>query len=1184
MTKYLSYLKNPAFLSVLGLLSIILLVWFAFPEIKFGENNLALMESAGARAITIIIIMLLWGLNNLRIQQKTRKGNDELVEDINHNNVESARDYVSEQSTEELNLLNKRFSDALNVLKNVKFTGKNSNKGLYELPWYIIIGPPGSGKTTALINSSLQFPLADKIGEASLQGVGGTRNCDWWFTNDAVLIDTAGRYTTQDSHQQVDSKAWEGFLSLLKRNRRRRPINGAIVAISVYDLLLMTDDERSRHALSIRNRLDELMKKLEIRFPVYLMFTKTDLVSGFDQYFSDMSRQEREQVWGITLSDKPENVINDDIQYIKQQYKSLVDRLYERLIPRLHNERDVNRRVLIQGFPQQMENLTPVIENFLTQVFTTNRFSENPYLRGIYFTSGTQNGTPIDRLMSSVSSSFGFAESQSHPVNYSGKSYFLGGLFKNVIFPESELVGINRKYETIFIWLQRTAVATIAFSVIGLFLIWFGTTSRHQLYMMDVQEIITDYKTDLKRFNAWSQDIRTLLPVLNQLAKASVIYDQDEHPWLSGLGLYDGSVDNNADKAYITHLNLLLLPKLKKYLESSLVNSGKDSDIYSTFRSYMMFRNIGYLDKNTVITWFRDNMLDAMKGEATVRKQIESHIVALMNSELESSKLSENIVKDVRRKLLRVPVSKRIYSRLKADSSYNQKLNLLNVLGESVETIFVGSTEQQQALELSPLFTKEIYDSIDISKDSPLLTSLIDERWVLDDGNSNKVDFVKEDLDEISENIKQHYQDDYINAWKKVFSALKIRPFSNIKQATDVISELKDPVFSPFVSILQASSLNTQLSNQLFANLSDDYNKGVTGKTTALLNDTFKGTKVDIEFRELNKLLRENGKKPALITNILADIENLYGFVNEVNNSPDSDKKSFEIVKTRYSKGNTNPITNLISSSSKYPEPVARWLNELSMETWGLLLKNARNYINQEWQNLVYKPYNDGLAGRYPLNRSSRDELAIYDFSSFFKPAGVIDKFFENNIRPFISTRENWQNKIVDNLSLGLSNQSLSQIRKSQQIKEIFFQNNPETPQLDFQMKPQYLGKNSSRFTIELGADRLSYSHGPKFWKNVSWVGDDQNSRVRIIFEDLQEGLHSQAFDGPWAWFKLQDMANVTKTRKSNVYLANYKLKQDKENSSTDDLHVAKFALKARSIKNPFNNELLGNFRCPQSL
>ena len=123
---------------------------------------------------------------------------------------------------------------------------------LYQLPWYVMIGPPGSGKTTALTRSGLHFPAGEGGEGAEIRGVGGTRNCDWFFTSEAVLIDTAGRYTTQDSHAPVDRGAWQGFLDLLKKHRPRQPINGVLVAISASDLL--ADERRARGACPRRAR------------------------------------------------------------------------------------------------------------------------------------------------------------------------------------------------------------------------------------------------------------------------------------------------------------------------------------------------------------------------------------------------------------------------------------------------------------------------------------------------------------------------------------------------------------------------------------------------------------------------------------------------------------------------------------------------------------------------------------------------------------------------------------------------------------------------------------------------------------------------------------------------------------------------------------------------------------------
>ena len=139
------------------------------------------------------------------------------------------------------------------ALATLKTASGNKSGYLYDLPWYVIIGPPGAGKTTALVNSGLKFPLARGATPAAVAGVGGTRYCDWWFTEEAVLIDTAGRYTTQDSDAKSDKESWFSFLDLLKKSRPRQPINGVLVAISIEDILTMSRQDLAAHADAIRD-------------------------------------------------------------------------------------------------------------------------------------------------------------------------------------------------------------------------------------------------------------------------------------------------------------------------------------------------------------------------------------------------------------------------------------------------------------------------------------------------------------------------------------------------------------------------------------------------------------------------------------------------------------------------------------------------------------------------------------------------------------------------------------------------------------------------------------------------------------------------------------------------------------------------------------------------------------------
>ncbi|MFV9615251.1 MAG: type VI secretion system membrane subunit TssM, partial [Gammaproteobacteria bacterium] len=849
MKTVIEFFKNKIVISFIGLIALSLLVWFAGAGIKFGEDNAAPLESTTARLIVILILVALWGLNNLRAQLMSKRQNDNLLNDLEGEQEGMVADISSEQTVEEMQQINQRFTEAMSTLKKLKFKAKGSDKALYELPWYIIIGPPGSGKTTALVNSSLDFPLADQFGKGALQGIGGTRNCDWWFTNEAVLIDTAGRYTTQDSHKVVDSKAWEGFLKLLKKNRRRRPVNGAIVSISIHDLLLQTEEERMQHARTIRTRIDELMDKLEIRFPIYLMFTKADLVSGFAEYFEDLAKEDREQVWGVSLPNAPKATQSPDFDYLEIEYQKLLERLYSRELSRLHTERDVVRRAAIQGFPQQFENLKSVINSFVKQTFIKNRFQYQPYLRGIYFTSGTQDGTPIDRMMTSVSSNFGFARENVNLQYSQGKSFFLGDLFRKVIFPESELVGSNRKYEIFIKWAQRSTYVAIVLTGIGLLTAWAGGVTRHNMFMSEVESYIAEFNAENKRLNSWNKDIRVTLPTLNALAKASIVYDQDEHPWMSGLGLYDGSVDASADDAYEAQLRALFLPRLISYLEKQIQKGHQGGDLYNSFRTYLMFNKIEYIDRQLVSDWFTTDWELTMQGEASSRKELEQHLKALLELDLEAYQLNDNLVTQTRRLLLRVPVHQRIYSRIRSNPEFNQKIDVLNLFGEAVREAYSITPQIEQALKIPYMYTKEGYENIDLSTDSPVVAEIVNDRWVLTGEQNAKVDFIKDDLSEISEKVKDLYMADYSAHWKKIYKTLSVTEFNSIKHATEVLASFTDPVYSPLLSILQVGAANTQLSAQLLQNVNDDHGEGKAAAVTGLLADKFKGTIVDQQFR-----------------------------------------------------------------------------------------------------------------------------------------------------------------------------------------------------------------------------------------------------------------------------------------------------------------------------------------------
>ena len=231
MNAVLAFLVARWFLTFVGTALFAVLLWFFGPFLEF-------LESWVVRLVLIVAMFAIWLGANLLLDWRRRRREAALVEGV----AAAAPDPTVTASAEEVAALRDKLTAALDLLKRARGT-----KGyLYEQPWYAIIGPPGAGKTTALLNAGLRFPLAAEMGQSAVAGVGGTRLCEWWFTEEAVLIDTAGRYTTQDSDEAVDRAGWEGFLDLLKRTRLRQPLNGLIVAMPLTELATAPREERLR--------------------------------------------------------------------------------------------------------------------------------------------------------------------------------------------------------------------------------------------------------------------------------------------------------------------------------------------------------------------------------------------------------------------------------------------------------------------------------------------------------------------------------------------------------------------------------------------------------------------------------------------------------------------------------------------------------------------------------------------------------------------------------------------------------------------------------------------------------------------------------------------------------------------------------------------------------------------------
>ncbi|MES2117602.1 MAG: type VI secretion system membrane subunit TssM, partial [Pseudomonadota bacterium] len=458
---------------------------------------------------------------------------------------------------------------AIATIKGSKMGMVSGARALYELPWYMIIGNPAAGKSSAITHSGLQFPVADGH---IVQGVGGTRNCDWFFTTDGILLDTAGRYAVVDQHREE----WFGFLDLLKKYRKRAPINGIIIAVSIAELRGDDPETGIKLAHSLRKRVQDLIERLEVFAPVYVVFTKVDLIAGFGEFFAKTERSERERVWGATMPYKRKITSQQLLAFFDQGFDELCDGLKEMSLANMAMQRRERMPAGVFTFPLEFATIRPSLRAFLATLFEENPFQFKPVFRGFYFTSALQEGQPVSAQSQHIAKRFALQLPAAQPVTYSGQTgYFLLNLFRKVIFADKELVAqyaskskMQIKYGVFF-----ASTILLGASLGGWSWSYLGNRQLVSNVQADLDKVIKlqDQRLDL-------QSRLEALDILQDRIEQLDSY-RKHRPWSLRMGLYQGELlDRKLREEYFSGVKEVMLKPVAANLEALLAEMNANAD------------------------------------------------------------------------------------------------------------------------------------------------------------------------------------------------------------------------------------------------------------------------------------------------------------------------------------------------------------------------------------------------------------------------------------------------------------------------------------------------------------------------------------------------------------------------------------------------------------------------------
>jgi type VI secretion system protein ImpL len=1178
-------------LSLLGLAALAALVWFAGPLLSFGGS--APLDGELRRLMLIAALVALWACAVAWRLVARRRAERRLAEGLAGTPpaAPSAADDAMARALEEAELLRERFRGAMALLR--KGGGRRGGRRLSELPWYILIGPPGAGKTTALQNSGLHFPLADAgHGAQPLDGVGGTRYCDWWFTDEAVLIDTAGRYTTQDSDATVDGSAWTAFLALLRRHRQPRPINGIIVAISLEDVLTLDTAQRELQGRAIQQRIAELSTTLGLRFPVYVMLTKADRVAGFTEFFGDLPRAARDQVWGMTFAAEEANAL----ARFAPEYDALVGRLNEEMLTRLDQERDAARRTLLFGFPREAAMLKDDLAHFLASVFRASRYEEPPWLRGVYLTSATQSGTPIDSALEAITRSFGLKTLPpvATAAGGSGRSYFLADLLQRVVISEAGLVGFDRRAERRRAWRHGLACFGTGLCVAAGVSVWAAAYARGQAAVAQLQQRLQSYETAFPPTGnsdspadaaaAWN----ALLPRLDALRDLAATADAAA-PGDRGLR-QARALDTTARRAYLRELNHLLAPRIAAALALPLRTANRQTDpTYAALKGYLMLGQPEHLDAAYLKALLQSLWDHDLPRQATSVARLQGHLATLLAGGLAPLPLEAELVREARAVLDRVPLAELAYSRLKREALAHddRRYTLLEAVGAAGADRF----ERRSGLPADPglpaLYTARGYSVVFLPQSLKLAQSLRAETWVIA-GQAGAPRAAE--VAALADDVGDLYAADYIQAWKGWLADLRIASPRTAAQGLDALAALSGRN-SALRALLLAVDRETRLApagaeagpaagaglQRARLELSQLLKAEAPRKVGTV--DQRPPAKIAAAFADLGVLVQPDQDGRAPLDAVIERLAALYAELAALQDQPVVDAAR---------RPDSPAARSVIQIALAQPQPVKDWLLQIAggsvqlgaqQQAAALQKKRAddakalREKINAVWQSEVLPFCTAAVSHRYPVDKRSASDITLQDFSRLFGPSGLIDGFVQTHLRPYIdASSKPWRWRSADDIDLGAAPQALRPLQIAAAAREAFFRDAAAAPGVDFALRPLPGGPEAPQVTLAQAGQQWPDRAAPAQFKAMHWPAADSGQPLSLTIADARGGAtQTRSAEGPWALFRLLDQATLERPAADRIVA-----------SFGEPPRGAQIELRANSVVHPFQPLALEQFQCPQ--
>lgn len=1031
------------------------------------------------------------------------------------------------------------------------------------LPWYLVLGVEGAGKSSLLAASSLRLLRCQDATSAAREGA----DCVCWLGERAIFVESAGASACTSSSEQpgVDSGAtgapptgqalaqegedeaarpsvralpvgdgagsssseaqaqWAALLQALRGRGADLALHGVVLAVDVPLLLQGIPERLAQSALIARRQLLQVRAALGMQLPVHLVLTKADSLPGFEQYFGALDaharRREQHGLWGFVMPDSAVGPVEAQPGTRLGEEFDLLHLRLEQLLPAcLEQELSLQGRCRMYELPHAYAELATRLRGWIDTVFApwpeasaappqgapTRRSASRaaPSLRGVFLESCTSCG--------------------SEPPFPSEPGRFVSGILPTVLAADASsgtalAPGQARRRLRGGI---AIAASLLLAAVAGQVLYGSYERTREQLAgLLRQTGELRARATAAMRLQpgtpGWEGVLRGSQDLLEQSRAVRAA-------WPLGAAALR-PVRGEARAVALRLQTAMLAPRLASAMREQIEQSMQRGDSIGAFaalRGYLMLHEPAHYDASVVLAWARAHAPDDL-----VERALRQPAGVLQDP----TPVDQALVQRAREWLLRHGRAQRLWSIVREqlpEKLEPPEYSLAAWQGTRGERPFRLASGQPLTRGVPGWFRPQAWQGVVEPRLAQWAAAAgAVDRMVLGDGAGVASDEV------LREELRHAYWLEYARHWSAFLGDIRPRPMPGVEAELEYLQ-----------SMASENSDLLDLARQVWVELKP-------------LRDAGIGASDPVAARLLQlQPLGAADADPGAVQRLRGWLDDYYTAASVAASAIRAGKPpgpEFEQAGAR-----------LEALAGKLPAPIGPVVQALGADAATALLgasgavaqgQAARIYagIADAFQEQVAQVCARTLANRFPLRRDGAD-ADLEDFRAFFAPGGAADSYFRTYLQPWVDTsRRPWRyraNAPADapaapanggsadsaqaTASGPVARELLDLLRKRGPDPEAFARiaqvrnalwRNGSGPQWDFDISVPELDSQWAMLRLSVDGRDMRYAHGPVLPWPAAWPAKQPGSghaRLRLEGLDAGDALEFSA-QGPWAWMHL---------------------------------------------------------------